>query len=226
MKTEKTIQTNFVANTAATTPLHVDAASAGKKHFAPAELKMLVLAAQAHDQAAIDTLCEAFRPLIMKEAHISYVQNKLGEDAENTAWEIFLGFILGYQGKKYRLLPGLIQAHLHYGLLHKAYPQVKTSVEDQLLLDFNENDEHSLQNIPVYDSIPLEENLCEYNIEQLLQCLTAKQREVIEVTILGNKTLDEFRLEKNVTFVTAYKHQQRGLQRLRKAIKLFKQNNK
>ena len=29
LKTEKTIQTNFVANTAATTPLHVDAASAG-----------------------------------------------------------------------------------------------------------------------------------------------------------------------------------------------------
>ena len=48
-------------------------------HFnSAAELKELVLAAQQGQQQAIDKLCGAFKPLIMQEAHHSYVTQALG----------------------------------------------------------------------------------------------------------------------------------------------------
>ena len=89
--------------------------------FTPTELKSLVQRAQSFDQQAIDRLCAAFTPLIYKEASRSYIAAALGGDAVNIAWEIFLEFLHSYKGNKYRLLPGLIQKHLYYELMHKVY---------------------------------------------------------------------------------------------------------
>ena len=79
------------------------------------------MAAQRFEQPAIDKLCADFTPLINKEAHRQSVFNALGEDAVNIAWEIFLEFIHSYKGNNYRLLPGLIQKHLHYRLLDRLH---------------------------------------------------------------------------------------------------------
>lgn len=54
-----------------------------------AQLEELVLAAQKGEQVAIDAMCTNFKPLVMQEAHRSYVAQALGEEAENTAWVYF-----------------------------------------------------------------------------------------------------------------------------------------
>ena len=109
--------------------------NAKKKHFeSAAALKALVLAAQNGQQQSIDELCAAFRPLIMQEARYSYVKQALGEEAENTAWMLFLEFIMSYKGKNFLALPGLIKVHLHYSLLHKVYPDEKVEVDGRKAL--------------------------------------------------------------------------------------------
>ncbi len=63
------------------------------ERYTPKELKELILAAQAADEKAIESLCETFKPLILKESHYPSIFDILGEDAVNTAWVIFLQFI-------------------------------------------------------------------------------------------------------------------------------------
>lgn len=94
---------------------------AGKsRKLSPAQLAALIAGAQRLHQPDIDALCCAFRPLICKLAHRSYVVSVLGEDSENIAWEVFLKFILKYRGRDYAHLPGLIRAHIHYELMAAA----------------------------------------------------------------------------------------------------------
>ena len=187
-------------------------------HFnSAAELKELVLAAQLGQQHAIDKLCGAFKPLIMQEAHHSYVAQALGEEAENTAWMLFLEFIMNYKGKKYLVLPGLVKVHLHYSLLHKIYPEQKTEVDAYLLLDQTDTEGRPLFDIAsdeLVDSRLTDQKM----IHNLLKHLTAKQREVIEATILDCQSLDEYSRKKGLSFTTVYLHQQRGLKKLRKVL--------
>lgn len=63
------------------------------ERYTPKELKELILAAQAADEKAIESLCETFKPLILKESHYPSIFDILGEDTVNTAWVIFLQFI-------------------------------------------------------------------------------------------------------------------------------------
>ena len=187
-------------------------------HFnSAAELKELVLAAQQGQQQAIDKLCGAFKPLIMQEAHHSYVAQALGEEAENTAWMLFLEFIMNYKGKKYLVLPGLVKQYLHYELLHLVYPRTITSVNAALILDETDADGHPLHEIPRDELIDNQFHDVKY-INQLLKHLTAKQREVIEATIIGFQTLEEYSSKKGLSFTTVYLHQQRGLKKLRKVL--------
>lgn len=189
-----------------------------KNYFqSAAQLKELVLAAQKGQQAAIDVLCQAFKPLIMKEAHYSYVAQALGEEAENTAWMLFLEFIMSYKGKKYLVLPGLIKVHLHYSLLHKVYPEEKTEVDACLLLDQTDAEGRPLYDIASEELV--DSHLTDHKmLHNLLKNLTAKQRDVIEATILGCQTLEEYSRKRGLSFTTVYLHQQRGLKRLRKAL--------
>lgn len=178
----------------------------------------MITAAQSCDQRAIDRLCEAFRPLIITEAYRSYVVGKLGQDAENTAWEIFLEFIQSYHGNKYRLLPGLIQKHLYYELLHKVYPENPTSVQPELVLDETDGDGKRLFDIP-YNSKAFDNVASSSYIKALLQSLTQKQRDIIMSTIIGEQSLDEYRLQHGISFKVAFLRQQTALAKLREAIK-------
>ena len=188
------------------------------KHFHNAdELKELIQAAQKGEQGAIYALCEAFRPLIIQEAHCSYVVQALGEEAENTAWMLFLEIIMSYKDKKYMVLPGLIKKNLHFELMHLVYPRTITSVDAALFLDETDADGHPLHDIANDQLVDNQFSDTNY-LNQLLKHLTKKQRDVIEATILGSQTLDDYRLQRGLSFTTVYLHQQRGLQRLRKAL--------
>ena len=79
-------------------------AKKNRKRSNPAKLwKRLVLAAQAGNKLAIKILCKAFEPLIKKEAHRPAIIQVLGEDAKNTAWMLFLDFIMNYHDQKLTL---------------------------------------------------------------------------------------------------------------------------
>ncbi|MGM9582989.1 MAG: hypothetical protein ACI3WU_04655 [Phascolarctobacterium sp.] len=185
--------------------------------FTATELKNLVKAAQCFDQRAIDRLCEAFRPLIIREAHRSYVVGNLGTDAENTAWELFLEFIQRYQGNNFRLLPGLMQKHLYFELLHKVYPEKPTSVQADLVLDETDADGKRRIDIP-YNSESFDKLLSSSYLKALLQALTEKQRDIILATVIGDQSLDEYRLQYGISFKVAYLRQQTALAKLKAVI--------
>ena len=178
--------------------------------FTATELKNLVQAAQRYEQNAIDRLCDSFKPLILKEAYKSYVVAKLGDDAENTAWEIFLEFIHAYQGNKYRLLPGLVQMHLSYELLHRVYPRTQSMVEAELLLDATDSDGKRIMD-------PSDKNMCmdgffeENFFEGLYQGLTPKQRDVIDAVYRHHMSLAEYGQQTGITYTAAYLLEKRAL---------------
>ena len=180
-----------------------------------AELKQLVKGAQKHRQSAIDELCRIYQPLVMKEAYRSYIFKKLEEDAVNIAWEIFLDFIHGYKGRNFRSLPGLIQTHLHYSLLHQAYPETKISVDEELVDDTKDMVEAS-----VNTTNNVADTVCEQAfIDVLLASLTEKQKDIILATIIKDRTLDEYRLKNKISFKVAYERQKAALAKLKLALK-------
>lgn len=112
-----------------------------KTTFTLTEFKELVHSAQNGDREAINTLCNAFKPLIYKEAYRYEVREALGEDSVNAAWLIFLEQIKKYEDRDFGHLPGLLQYHVHYGLLHK-FTRGK-SVKDCYYLDAEEEGEET-----------------------------------------------------------------------------------
>ena len=186
-----------------------------KNFFEPAELKGLVLAAQAHDQNAIDSLCEAFRPLIMKEAHLSYIQNKLGEEAENTAWQIFLEFIMSYEDDDYAMLPGLLKVRLHFAFFHLVYR--KKEIIMHLLLDETDDDGNKIYNPACSDTFTERLEL-RSELNYALGILSKKQRDIIRATVLGDMDLNTYSKNKNISYTAAYKLQKKALAVLKCAL--------
>ena len=179
-----------------------------------ARLKELVLAAQKGEQWAIDALCEAFRPLIMQEAHYSYVAQSLGEEAENTAWVYFLEFIMSYKDDCYQLLPGLIKLKLHFALIQKIYRQ--KHITTQLILDTTDEDGKRLKE-PSSEDHNLEKIHLHAGLEYALSRLTAKQRNIIDATVLGEMSLSSYGQKHNMSYTGAYLLQKRALSILKAA---------
>ena len=183
--------------------------------FTPTELKSLVQRAQACDQQAIDRLCSAFTPLIYKEARRSYIAAALGDDAVNIAWEIFLEFIHAYKGNKYRLLPGLVQKHLYYELMHRVY---RNKPEQAVLsLEATADDEQQLQIADEKQLIAASED--KLLLEKLLAVLTDKQRLLIEAIFMHGLSLREYAQSQGISFTAAYKMQLKALARLQENLK-------
>ena len=179
-----------------------------------ARLKELVLAAQKGEQWAIDALCEAFRPLIMQEAHYSYVAQSLGEEAENTAWVYFLEFIMSYKDDCYQLLPALIKLKLHFALMQKIYRQ--KHITTQLILDTTDEDGKRLKE-PSSEDHNLEKIHLHAGLEYALSRLTAKQRNIIDATVLGEMSLSSYGQKHNMSYTGAYLLQKRALSILKAA---------
>lgn len=136
----------------------------------PERLQGLVCGAQNDEQAAIDELCQLFTPLINSEAKRQTVYNAFGEDSVNIAWVIFLSFIKRYNGRDYAHLPGLIQCHLRYELLH--------SIEKESSSWNNEvNSEEAMEN-QSYDAI--EEIFTSLSVKEALKTLRPLQYKILE----------------------------------------------
>ncbi len=179
----------------------------------PTQLKNLVEAAQRGEQEAIDKLCHDFAPLIYKEAKGSNVQNALGEDAVNTAWVIFLEFIQRYKGNNFRLLPGLVRKHVHYGLLDKI--NRKKSVNDTTSLEAHEQDSGQQLAAQVNEIGQFE---LQHLLKEALSELSEKQRKAINELILNDIGSAQFCQKYKCSQKTAFKHRASALKKLKSLI--------
>ena len=184
-----------------------------KTTFTLTEFKELVHSAQKGDREAINVLCTAFKPLIYKEAYRYEVREALGEDAVNTAWLIFLEQIKKYDGRDFGHLPGLLQYHVYYGLLHK-FTRGK-SVKDCYYLDAEEEGEET-QIAEKFDAIAqMEDNQA---MQLAFKRLTDKQRNIINAMQEPDMTIKKYSEEHKISYKTAYLHLHRGLDNLKRMI--------
>lgn len=184
-----------------------------KTTFTLTEFKELVHSAQKGDHEAINVLCAAFKPLIYKEAYRYEVREALGEDAVNTAWLIFLEQIKKYDGRDFGHLPGLLQYHVHYGLLHK-FTRGK-SVKDCYYLDAEEEGD-GMQIAEKFDAIAqMEDNQA---MQLAFKRLTDKQRNIINAMQEPDMTIKKYSEEHKISYKTAYLHLHRGLDNLKRMI--------
>ena len=179
-----------------------------KTTFTLTEFKELVHSAQNGDREAINTLCNAFKPLIYKEAYRYEVREALGEDAVNTAWLIFLEQIKKYNGRDFGHLPGLLQYHVHYGLLHK-FTRGK-SVKDCYYLDAEEEGEET--------QIADKDNVFERTeVNQLFSAakLSKEQTDAVNELVLNELDHRLFCKKYACSSKTAFKHRANGLKKLK-----------
>ena len=179
-----------------------------KTTFTLTEFKELVHSAQKGDREAINVLCTAFKPLIYKEAYRYEVREALGEDAVNTAWLIFLEQIKKYEGRDFGHLPGLLQYHIHYGLLHK-FTRGK-SVKDCYYLDAEEEGEETqiADKEDVFDRM---------EVNQLFSAarLSKEQTNAVNELVLNDLDHRVFCKKYACSSKTAFKHRANGLQKLK-----------
>ena len=179
-----------------------------KTTFTLTEFKELVHSAQKGDREAINVLCTAFKPLIYKEAYRYEVREALGEDAVNTAWLIFLEQIKKYDGRDFGHLPGLLQYHVHYGLLHK-FTRGK-SVKDCYYLDAEEEGEET--------QIADKDNVFERTeVNQLFSAarLSKEQTDAVNELVLNELDHRLFCKKYACSSKTAFKHRANGLKKLK-----------
>jgi hypothetical protein len=179
-----------------------------KTTFTLTEFKELVHSAQKGDREAINVLCTAFNPLIYKEAYRYEVREALGEDAINTAWLIFLEQIKKYKDRDFGHLPGLLQYHIHYGLLHK-FTREK-SVKDCYYLDAEEEGEETqiADKEDVFDRM---------EVNQLFSAarLSKEQTNAVNELVLNDLDHRVFCKKYACSSKTAFKHRANGLQKLK-----------
>lgn len=179
-----------------------------KTTFTLTEFKELVHSAQKGNREAINVLCTAFKPLIYKEAYRYEVREALGEDAVNTAWLIFLEQIKKYDGRDFGHLPGLLQYHVHYGLLHK-FTRGK-SVKDCYYLDAEEEGEET--------QIADKDNVFEQTeVNQLFSAakLSKEQTDAVNELVLNELDHRLFCKKYACSSKTAFKHRANGLKKLK-----------
>ena len=179
-----------------------------KTTFTLTEFKELVHSAQNGDREAINTLCNAFKPLIYKEAYRYEVREALGEDAVNTAWLIFLEQIKKYDGRDFGHLPGLLQYHVHYGLLHK-FTRGK-SVKDCYYLDAEEEGDE----LQIADKNNVFEQT---EVNQLFSAarLSKEQTDAVNELVLNELDHRLFCKKYACSSKTAFKHRANGLKKLK-----------
>ena len=182
-------------------------------------LKKLVLAAQAGDSAAIEMLCQLFKPLIKKEAFRSYILQALDEDAENTAWEIFLDIVMHYHKKSFLRFPGFIKTNLRYELFHKAFRGV--SVTDCSSLE-SEQELKAKDLAVVDDKLFLESIENKSLVEYLLSKLTEKQRKVIQAIYFDGHSIMQFHKQHGISYKVAFTHHQAALKKMHKLLLALK----
>lgn len=184
-----------------------------KPTFTLTEFKELVISAQQDDHKAIDVLCKAFKPLIYKEAYRYEIRKNLGEDAINTAWLIFLEQIKKYDGRDFGHLPGLLQYHIHYGLLHKVTRG--KSVKDCYYLDAEEEGD-GMQIAD--DKNDIDQLVHNQLLSEAMTKLTDTQRNIIKAVFFEDKTLQSYCKKNGITKQSGYVHKERALKKIKQVL--------
>ena len=184
-----------------------------KYTFTLTEFRELVISAQHGNSQSIDALCTAFKPLIYKEAYRYEVREALGEDAINTAWLIFLEQIKKYKDRDFGHLPGLLQYHVHYGLLHK-FTRGK-SVKDCYYLDAEEEGEETQIADKKND---IDELIHNQLLSDTMRNLTKEQFTAVNELVLQDVDYKIFCNKHKCSVKTAYKHRANGLKKLKAII--------
>ena len=179
-----------------------------KYAFTLTELRELVTSAQQGNSQAIDVLCTSFKPLIYKEAYRYEIREALGEDSVNTAWLIFLELIKSYKDRDFGHLPGLLQYHIHYGLLHKATRG--KSVKDCYYLDAEDEGEET----QIADK---EDVFDRTEVNQLFSAakLSKEQTNAVNELVLNDIDHRLFCKKYACSSKTAFKHRANGLKKLK-----------
>lgn len=179
-----------------------------KYTFTLTELRELVISAQQGNSQAIDVLCTSFKPLIYKEAYRYEIREALGEDSVNTAWLIFLELIKSYKDRNFGHLPGLLQYHVHYGLLHKATRG--KSVRDCYYLDAEDEGEET----QIADK---EDVFDRTEVNQLFSAakLSKEQTNAVNELVLNDIDHRLFCKKYACSSKTAFKHRANGLKKLK-----------
>ena len=184
-----------------------------KTTFTLTEFKELVHSAQKSDREAINTLCNAFKPLIYKEAYRYEVREALGEDAINTAWLIFLEQIKKYKDRDFGHLPGLLQYHIHYGLLHKVTRG--KSVKDCYYMDAEEEGE----GMQIADEKNDIEQLVQNQLlSEAMKKLTDAQRNIIKDVFFEDKSMQSCGEKYGISRQACFIHKERALKKLKYAL--------
>ena len=179
-----------------------------KYTFTLTELRELITSAQQGNSQAIEQLCTAFKPLIYKEAYRYEIREALGEDSVNTAWLIFLELIKSYKDRNFGHLPGLLQYHVHYGLLHKATRG--KSVRDCYYLDAEDEGEET----QIADK---EDVFDRTEVNQLFSAakLSKEQTNAVNELVLNDIDHRLFCKKYACSSKTAFKHRANGLKKLK-----------
>lgn len=185
----------------------------GKYTFTLTDFKELVISAQHGNSQSIDALCTAFKPLIYKEAYRYEIRKALGEDAINIAWLIFLEKIKSYKDRDFGHLPGLLQYHVHFGLLHKATRG--KSVNDCYYLDAEEDGEEMQIADKKNDIDQLVHNQL---LSETMQKLTQEQFTAVNELVLQDVDYKIFCRKHKCSVKTAYKHRANGLNKIKTLI--------
>ena len=141
------------------------------------------------------------------------MREALGEDAINTAWLIFLEQIKKYKDRDFGHLPGLLQYHVHYGLLHK-FTRGK-SVKDCYYLDAEEEGEETQIADKKND---IDELMHNQLLSDTMRKLTKEQFTAVNELVLQDVDYKIFCDKHKCSVKTAYKHRANGLKKLKAMI--------
>ena len=126
-----------------------------------------------------------------------------------------MDYIRGYDKKSYLRLPGLLKTHIYYALLHKC--QRKKSVVNTATLD--QTDEKGKPILEASDSNKLMDDYhLKIHLNDALNKITLKQKDIIEATFLYGYTLDEYAKQNHISLTAAYTLQKRALLALKEVL--------
>lgn len=149
----------------------------------------------------------------MKEAHLPSVYNALGEDAENTAWVIFLEIVRRYKKRSFRYFPGFVKTCLHYRLLDSLHQQ--GCLYDCLALDGGEDFADTLAD----GENKIDTSVAAMSFAEVFGKLTQAQRKVIESIDLNDMSVKQFSRQNNCSTQNTYKTRLSALKILKDHLK-------
>lgn len=196
--------------------LFQDRPSAGENicyAWKPGELKACIQAAQKQDLAAQGKLCCSFEALVRSVAiRISLKYGFQGEDVLSSAWEHFWNLVMTYEGtdEEYDRLPGLIAIRIKSRVLRDYCNDLRYAATQGTDIDDEENPE--LQELAATNNI--EKQILYRSLQQALQHLPTKQRQIIQLSFYDNLNIEQITTELHLSERRIYQLREKALAHL------------